>query len=98
MPGARLAALAGAPAYLAASLARNAWPGHPLAILAVTLAAAAAAVGSQVALAPAWWLGPDGRWLLERLVRFARERLARARKPAPVPDRTRAASGTLLLP
>ena len=77
LPGLRLVMVTALPVWGTAALARGVWAFGPWAVLAAALTAGVVAVGTALALAPEWCLGADGRWLAERVARFALERLRR---------------------
>lgn len=77
--GIRLSAAVGLPTYAAATAARAVWSGHPIPVLAVSLAAAGLVCGLLLWLVPAWSLGADGRWLWDRVARLLSQRIGRFR-------------------
>jgi O-antigen/teichoic acid export membrane protein len=72
--GARAALGLGAVAWVAASAARALVPSSPAAVLCVTLGAVAATACAVLAAAGGGALGPDGRWLADRMARLLSRR------------------------
>ncbi len=80
VPAVRLT-LASFPVVWVTAAALRHWGAPSLAVLAVAAAAAGATMLALCAWAPALFLGPDGRWVLDALRRFLPQRLGAIRPP-----------------